>query len=451
MDKKTASRICGVCNRFRRELQNKNQVLGIENIKWPDDTELLFFKGLDRSFTQLENELRTDNYFFLPELNDADGETRLLESDIENCISTLNAGVLEDSIFFLKRIVAYQMRHGFWSQSASRSSEHLDKEIKRAVMETRAAYSESRKLMLEISSERENFMDMRSAMEINSTDALKRISQASSEAAVKLADIESTHSSAKVYADEIPKIVSESASFLAGLKTTISNEERNLSDMKVRRDELLKRDKEAQEKVEAALLSFSEKLATADDAQSKVESAVDSVMQKEAYFKERNKYLDDLIGREVGSSLFETFKQRKNEISGSIAFWKWSVLVAAGMSLAWIFFLFGISDVSSMPWQIVLINSVKSIPVIGLLLFAIAQYSKERNFQEEYAFKSAVALTINSYANQLDDKLNRDKLVMESVGAVYLSPIHRMVKNVESKDLSQATRDLVEVVKGLRS
>lgn len=450
MDKKIASRICGTCFSFRRELQEKNSIFSIGGTGWPEDTEILFIKNLDRALVQLELELKSDNYYFLPELNDADGEVRLLEADIESCIVSLRAGGYEDASFFLKRIVGYQMRHGFWNQHPARSNEGLDKEIKKAVSEARAIFAEAKMLRSNIASEREMSVSMRVNMESNTTEGLKRISKASSEAAVKLADIESVHSSVRVYAEDMPKIISESNGILASLKAVVMEEERNLSDMALKREELLRRDKEAQDKIEAALISFSEKLVSVEEAQSKVDSAVDGVMQKESYFEERNRYLDDLIGREVGSSLFETFKQRKQEISGSIGFWKWSVLVVTVATVMWIFFLFGVKDVSAMSWQMVFVNTVKSIPVVALLLFAISQYSKERNFQEEYAFKSAVALTINSYANQLDDKGNRDRLVMESVGEIYQSPIHKTFKINSAKEFSGAVKGLSDTVKGLK-
>lgn len=450
MDKKIASRICGACQSFRRELQEKISIFSIGGTGWPEDEEVLFVKSLDRALVQLELELKSDNYYFLPEFNDVDGELRLLEEDIDRCIDSLRAGNYEDAGFFLRRIVGYQMRHGFWNQHSARSSESLDKEIKKAVAEARAIFAEAKILRSNIASEGEMSASMRANIESNTTEGLKRISKASSEAAVKLADIESVHSSVRVYAEDMPKIISESNSILANLKAVMAEEERNLSGMALKREELLKRDKDAQDKVEASLNSFSEKLVFAEEAQSKVEDAVGSVRQKESYFEERNRYLDDLIGREVGSSLFETFKQRKQEISSSIGFWKWSVLVVTVATVMWIFFLFGIKDVSAMSWQLVLVNTVKSVPVVALLLFAISQYSKERNFQEEYAFKSAVALTVNSYANQLDDKSNRDRLVMESVGEIYKSPIHKAFKTTGAKDFSGALKDLSDTVKDLK-
>src|SRR6201999_2946260 len=55
------------------------------------------------------------------------------------------------------------------------------------------------------------------------------------------------------------------------------------------------------------------------------ESKLKFVEGKYDYFSERNDYLDTLIGREVGASLFETFKQRKTELNKPIIFWRWAI------------------------------------------------------------------------------------------------------------------------------
>ena len=68
-------------------------------------------------------------------------------------------------------------------------------------------------------------------------------------------------------------------------------------------------------------------------------------------------------------------------------------------------------------------SEIKSLPIMIVLLFTIKQYVRERTFQEEYAFKSAVSLTILAYSHQLKDEINKDKMIMDSVTNVYDSPI----------------------------
>lgn len=54
-----------------------------------------------------------------------------------------------------------------------------------------------------------------------------------------------------------------------------------------------------------------------------------------------------------------------------------------------------------------------------------AQYSRERSLWEEYAFKAAVALTINPYADKLDGIENnklKQQLIIDSIMNVYSKP-----------------------------
>lgn len=153
------------------------------------------------------------------------------------------------------------------------------------------------------------------------------------------------------------------------------------------------------------------------------------VEDKAIFFEERNNYLNELIGREVGTSLFKTFNQRKNEISPSLKIWQISVWVASFIAIIVIFAIFtnffGLFGAPShtFTWQEIIVNAIKSSPAIFLLYYTISQYNKERNFQEEYAFKSAAALTIKAYADILKDDAKKDELILRSVSGVYRSPI----------------------------
>jgi len=164
------------------------------------------------------------------------------------------------------------------------------------------------------------------------------------------------------------------------------------------------------------------------DLYKQFETLLAKVESKTDYFDERNKYLNDLIGKEVGVSLFATFKQRKEEFKAPLNLWRWAVPISAIATVIWIYILFGSGDLSQLSWQVFLANTFKALPAAGLLFFAISQYVKERNFQEEYAFKSAVALTIEAYAETLHDPKSKDQMILDSVSKVYQSPInHRKV------------------------
>lgn len=143
-------------------------------------------------------------------------------------------------------------------------------------------------------------------------------------------------------------------------------------------------------------------------------------------FNERSDYLNDLIGREVGASLFETFKQRKKEFH--IGRWFVAVILVSVLSIAWIYIVFSGTFKDILPesafvgWQLFALNTLKCVPAVYLIYFVTKQYSLERRFQEEYAFKSAVALTIKAYADLLSDGANKDQLILQSVVSIQKSP-----------------------------
>lgn len=340
------------------------------------------------------------------------------------------------STLTLNKLIHYQAINGFWEKSKRkyfRSSEisvqeakdrvdlvskHLDEESKRLSGLIGYIYDEKDELSRFIRSKGSELSEIESLLEAarKHTDAISEMHTKSATLDVRITSLleqaeEKKHSTNELV-DKSKVLLSEVAELLKESKN----------------------ENESQKKVYDKLGGdFNEKLSFFES--------------KKEYFEERNQYLDDLIEREVGASLFETFKQRKKELVTSIGFWKWTVPVTAIATIAWIFFLFGNGDLSNLSWQVILVNSLKALPSIGLLLFAISQYVKERNFQEEYAFKSAVALTVSSYAEQLTEKGNKDKMIMESVGQIYKSPIHHKYDAKDASALSSAVKKYVETDK----
>jgi len=190
-----------------------------------------------------------------------------------------------------------------------------------------------------------------------------------------------------------------------------------------------------------------------EEQYSDFEAKLKFIEDKKVYFEERNSYLDELIGREVGASLFETFRQRKNELKKPVNFWKWAVPVMSVATVVWIFILFrGHTEIEELQdwWKFFGINTLKSIPPIFLMIFSISQYKKERNFQEEYAFKSAVALTIDAFSKRITSPGSKDDLILKSVLEVYKSPMYFTKDEKDDKPSRQildSIKNMTETVK----
>jgi hypothetical protein len=106
----------------------------------------------------------------------------------------------------------------------------------------------------------------------------------------------------------------------------------------------------------------------------------------------------------------------------------------------------------------VLINLIKTGPGFLLMGFVISQYNKERALEEEYAFRAAVAETINAYADLLAGKDNseknvnesRQKMLLDAIKQVYAKPqMHK--ENVSAREYKKATSELMDVLKSIVS
>lgn len=361
-----------------------------------------------------------------------------LHQDLTNLLSQINAGNFPASIPQLNKLIHYQAINGFWEKSKRkyfRSSEISVQEDKDRVDLVSKHMDEASKRLLDLISQIDD-----------EKDELGRFIKSKGS---ELSEIESLLSSARQHSNEISEIHTKSATLEERITSLLEQAEEKkisvnelgdkikslLSDVSELLNESQRENELRQKTYEKLEKSFTDKLSFVED--------------KKEYFEERNQYLNDLIEREVGASLFETFKQRKTELVSSIRFWKWAVPLTSVVTIVWIFVLFGNGDLSDLSWQVILINSLKALPAIGLLLFSISQYVKERNFQEEYAFKSAVALTVNSYAEQLTETGNRDKMIMESVEQIYTSPIHQKGDKKSANTISSATKDLIETAKSI--
>jgi len=400
-----------------------------------------FLSLSNKVFNQLREELKTSflkslpfQYQFHNEFGGAD-----LNSDLSNFIAYSESNRFPNAVSHLARLIHYQTVNGFWEKTKRKyfrhSEENLNTERERIELVSKQLESSINKYEEQLTS-------------LDATkDDLTQFTQAKQK---ELSEIESLLGASRNHSTEITELHSSATSLSERIQALLDGSEAKKEEI----DGFNKEAKDELKKISLTLESQIEVIAKQNTSFDSLESSFDTKLEfvnsKTSHFEERNKYLDDLIGREVGASLFETFKQRKGELSSSITFWTWSVPITAIATIAWIFFLFGNGDLNTLGWQVVFVNSLKALPAIGLLLFSISQYTKERNFQEEYAFKSAVALTINSYADQLQKDENKDQLIMDSVNAIYKTPLPtKAIKETDSKSLAESAKELKDVASSL--
>jgi hypothetical protein len=410
------------------------------NIKIGEYTAKEYFSTVNKVFGQFSEEIDSPYAKTLPFQYHFQNEYGAgnLHQDLANLLAQIKAKNFPASIPQLNKLAHYQAINGFWEKSKRkyfRSSEASVKEDQQRIEIVS-------KHMLQVSERLTNLIEQ-IAEEKEGVNLFLKTKNS------ELSEIESLLNAARQHSNELNDLYTKSSTVEERITSTLKNADDKKNDI----ESIESESKELLAELKDLLQANNESNKAQHELYTKLvqsfEEKLNFVEAKKEYFEERNTYLDDLIEREVGASLFETFKQRKTELITSIGFWKWTVPITAAATIAWIFFLFGNGDLSNLAWQVILVNSLKVLPAVGLLLFAISQYVKERNFQEEYAFKSAVALTINSYADQLNDNTNKDKMIMESVTQIYKSPIHSKVVVKDQSAIVASAKELVETAKSI--
>lgn len=413
----------------------------LNEVKIGEYTAIELYSFLNEVFSQFKEELNTTYAKLLPFQYNFHNEygSGNLHSDLNQIVAYIKSNQFGNIPGFLNRVIHYQVINGIWEKS-KRKYRSPDESLLAKDSERIELVSKHLETLF---SQSDNFFQSLKNKEEELENFIKQKKS-------QLSEIEAMLPATRQHANEISEHATKSA--------TLTEKNTALVDASTEKDEsineLLTAIKEQQvdskkltASIKSTLSEYTEMLTTLN---SDYEKNLNEVKSKTEYFKERNSYLDDLIGREVGASLFETFKQRKLELAPSVRFWKLAVPAMTVATIAWIFFLFGNSSVSEITLEVFGINTLKTIPAVFLLLFSISQYTKERHFQEEYAFKSAVALTLNAYADQLKEAVNKDKLIMESVGEIYKTPIDTPKnKHKESKAAFETAKGLADVAKSL--
>lgn len=179
-------------------------------------------------------------------------------------------------------------------------------------------------------------------------------------------------------------------------------------------------------------------------------SYYEDITKRSKDFDEQLAKLNDLLGKQAASSLFSTFKARKEELSKPVTRW---ICITFGMgvfALIWVSAVFTnffgwVEGTIAISTEYLILNTLKSVPVIILLYFSIRQYVRERNMQEEYAFRSAIALTIQAYGDMVGDK--KHELIMAATSTIYTMPT-----NMKEKSFSffrKRDNGLIEIMKQL--
>jgi hypothetical protein len=396
----------------------------------------IFESLFKRMAKQLKDELISGIGLLLPHQYQYQNEFGAgnLEGDLQNFITYIsNPSYYSNTEGILSRLIYYQIANGFWDRGQRKIYSTNEVKVRDLRDKIQSLETIVRKELEKVTNEKNNLSDFVS----QKTNELQQIQRNLNAADISTKEINNLLNQSTANSEKINSILTQQSD---KLEETKENLDENKKEFTSNKTDLL----EFSQNIQVQIKDF-------DSKDAEFAKFLVLFEDKQKYFDERNRYLDQLIGREVGTSLFETFKQRKTELNQPVFYWRLAVPAITLVVVGWIFFLFSgfasIQDIN-LKWQFFAINTLKTIPSIFLMYFVINQYRKERNFQEEYAFKSAVALTIQAYAAQLNSEENQDKLILDAVSKVYTSPFpqNQVVKVEDNKNFLEGVKSVKDTV-----
>jgi len=371
-----------------------------------------------------------------------------LGDDLANLNAYIEANNFADAVNVLTRLVYYQVANGFWDKvlekdDKKRFAHIVEMESKlNLVSEQLSKNIETNKTILEtLKTEKEN-------LELLVTTKKK-----------ELAEIEGLLPSARNNSDEINKLLNTSTATNESINGLLTQQETKLTDITKKFDE----EKVAYTTFQNEIKDLKELFNTEIKASTKKNTDFDamllSITEKSKTFEDRIAVLNELIGKEGAEKLFNTFNDRRNALEKPVNRWANIVFGTGIIALALIVGIFTnfFGLVGGLPtnvdWHYLLINSIKSLPVMIVLLFTIKQYVRERTFQEEYAFRSAIALTVQAYGDIAGTK--KEELIMKAITTIYSLPSMMKEKSnsffgYRSKILTDTMKEMNETLKTLK-
>lgn len=416
-----------------------------ENVSAGDFSVLEAFTLTRRVLIQLEERINdSQSWPFMPAVHNFNNDFGScdLRNNLQTLLTYINRSDFTNIPSVLNPLIYYQIANNFWEKS-------LDFEQKKKLaaindIETKLNFllthlDERKSLLVALMTETNELKQQLTSFIEEKNNEFETLDE-------RLKNSEETMQIISDKKDDIARTVSESES----LKEDCDNIKREITSMN---DEF----KEIQSEIDSYFGKFKE------DSQKELSDSNTKLNQ----INEDHRYVDN-VKEEVrkmmsyisDGTLSHSFNNRKKEILKNTTIWLWVSVVSAILMGAWIFIVFTCLKASTGNIAIdMLINAVKTTPLIALFWFSLKQYSKERNLLEEYAFREAIAVTLTAYAEQINqtttNNQNKIDMIRGTVDRLYTKP---QISNegiglfsFKSKDLVDLLKEVKEIVSEIKS
>lgn len=410
---------------------------------------------IQRVCKQLKTELNGPNATHLP--NDFTysqvGSTTLI-----TCLAQVRTHLQQGNVFgnfipYLQALVAYQLQYGFWDRSRLKTHDvkTLELEAKAQELATltkqlaaqRQELEEGRRLLTAEKNKLEQYYQQKA-------EEFQRLSQQQQQGASLLQDINQFHTTGSTVSTKLDALLQTQQEHLTAIEKR-QEQEQGAFDVFSEGYATFGKDVEQQlETFEAKKEEFDGHLTFAKDT--------------ETYLQAKRDEINKLTSFAADGALGHSFNARRDTLDTTVIFWRRLLPWVTVATIIWMLVIFSggfgfvplLSSATPNPWLNLLLNTLKTSPLVLFLIFIIKQYNRERNLQEEYAFRAAVAMTISAYADKLTTEENKEKIVLESVQRVYTSP--RITApdggfglRLPSREMADVLKNLTEAVKELKA
>lgn len=381
---------------------------------------------------QLKHRLEQNNWQLLPysqNLNEFGSQN--VKSLVDNTTNYLTNCDYNNACTQIKALAYYQIINGFWySQRANQSKIKAD--------ELNSLTEKSELVSLHIKERRDilnNLIEEVTTLK-DELESFKNTKQQEYE------QLSNNQDSSNTLCQEIKDSLN--------LATDLNSQ---ISEIKKSCESVLKKITDSQETLLSELNKIDEHNKKIDDTNNILHNQVENQSNevKNVYddVVRKNNEIAKMMGYIADGTLSHSFNSRKQAINRNVYIWGGLSIVSLVALVVWIWAVFSyFAANTNNEWANIVINAVKSSPIAFFLYYCLSHLTKERNLQEEYAFRESVAITLTSYLEQLDGEgdANKQKLLMETVEKLYTKP---SLDCKETKFISLDTKDLASMTKSL--
>lgn len=424
--------------------KNYQDTATIDNIVVADYSIAELFAMAKRAVSQLKEYLENGNWKIIP----SDNISMPLYGNISlrnvvlNISNFLISAYYEQAATNIKSLVYFEMQCGFWDQP------------KRIELGIRESSLQS--------------LEQRAELTMSHIDAREnKVKLLIDELEVRKTEIESLINTKRQELETLKNNQAESNTILANIKnvqTNVSSSQDAIETLNGKADNIVTAIKSAQEHIQGQiktnedLISQSRKSlddfnADASDKITQISFDFDAVSKHTEEVRKMMHFIKD-------GALAHSFNDRKKTLKINVIVWQVLSVVSALLMGGWIFIVFKYLNINIAEGSVIensaaivfanlFINVAKTSPMVVLLWFVLAQYKKERNLLEEYAFKESVAATLTAYLDQLDGEADENKcaLLMNTVEKLYTKPT---ISRDEIISISLKSKDIVDTVKHVK-